>query len=57
MTPDEFRNALRSLKITQRFFAERSGISPSTVNRWATGKLPIPKWVSWLLAALQGVCA
>jgi transcriptional regulator with XRE-family HTH domain len=41
----DLKTALYELKWTQAFFAERCGVDPDTVSRWATGKTPVPKLV------------
>lgn len=54
MTPQAFTEALRVLGWTQRGFADRVGIHPQTVNRWATGYegADIPKWAAAYLGAM-----
>lgn len=49
MTPEEFRAALKELGAKQVWFAHTTGMSPTTVSRWAKGLQPIPKWVTPLL--------
>jgi len=53
MTPAEFRDALKTLGMSQRFFALKSGTAISTVNRWAQGTQPIPGWVNWVIDLLK----
>jgi len=53
MTADQFRDALRTLKVRQNWLAERLGIETSTVNRWATGKLPVPQYAVFCLSLLE----
>jgi uncharacterized protein YfdQ (DUF2303 family) len=50
MTAIEFRDALKTLGMSQRFFALNSRSAISTVNRWAQGTQPIPGWVDWVIA-------
>ena len=66
MTPDEFRAALKALGLRQKWLAERLGVATTTVNRWATGELPVPRYaVAYLGLAylymtkqdLFGVCS
>jgi len=52
MTPTEFRAALKSLSLSQRSLAERLGVEPATVNRWATGKVPVPQYAVYVLELL-----
>jgi transcriptional regulator with XRE-family HTH domain len=44
MTPQEFRSALRAIGLSQRALAERLGLAISTVNRWAVGPTPVPRY-------------
>ena len=53
MTPAEFREALKTLGMSQRFFAANSRTAISTVNRWAQGTQPIPGWVEWIIDLLK----
>jgi len=52
MTATEFRDALKTLGMTQRFFSLKSGVAISTTNRWARGTQPIPAWVCWVIELL-----
>ena len=42
MSGDKLRDALASLGWSQRHFAERYDCDADTVNRWCTGKTPVP---------------
>ena len=57
MTGDQFAADLAALGWRQVEFAERTGTSPSTVNRWISGHLPVPPWAAahlrLLLAAAE----
>lgn len=57
MTGDEFAQGLKLLGWQQVEFAERTGTSASTVNRWISGYLDVPAWASahlrLLLAAAE----
>lgn len=57
MTGDQFAQGLKALGWRQVEFADRTGTSPSTVNRWIAGFLPVPAWAAahlrLLLAADQ----
>lgn len=53
MTPEEFRAALKDLGMSQIFLALNAKMSPTTVNRWATGLQPIPGWVPWVFRLLE----
>lgn len=48
MTAAEFRAALKRLGLTQLALAglERLGVHKATVNAWATGKVPVPRYAS-----------
>lgn len=46
MTGDQFAADLAALGWRQVEFAERTGTSPSTVNRWISGHLPVPTWAA-----------
>lgn len=49
MTPTAFSTALDDLGLSQVKFARLTGVHVTTVSRWATGGIPIPRWVpSWL---------
>jgi transcriptional regulator with XRE-family HTH domain len=53
MTNDEFRSALKSLGLRQRWLAQRLGLAVSTVNRWATGEAPVAPYVPFVLDLLR----
>lgn len=57
MTGDEFAQGLELLGWRQVEFGARTGTSPSTVNRWISGYLPVPAWAAahlrLLLAAAE----
>jgi len=53
VTGPEFKAALRGLSISQRELASRTGITVNTVNRWATGGLPVPRYAEYILELLQ----
>jgi transcriptional regulator with XRE-family HTH domain len=44
MTPQEFRDTIRELGLSQTSFAEQLGLARSTVARWALGKSPVPRY-------------
>ena len=48
-TPVQLRRALRRLRLSQRQLARRLEVDVGTVNRWATGRSPIPESVRLLL--------
>ena len=52
MTAPELRAALKSLNLSQRSLAERLGVEPATVNRWATGNVPVPQYAVYVLGLL-----
>jgi DNA-binding transcriptional regulator YiaG len=37
LTPEEIKKGIESLGMSQQAFADRLGISPSTLSRWVTG--------------------
>jgi DNA-binding transcriptional regulator YiaG len=43
MTPDQLRNALRVLKMTQQDLADALGVHLRTVGRWVSGDVEMPK--------------
>ena len=53
MTPEAFRDALRTLHMSQQAFARAVGVNPRTVRRWASGESPIAPTVVPLLHVLQ----
>lgn len=53
MNAIEFRSHLLQRAMSQSTFAEKAGLAPSTVHRWATDKQPIPGWVDWVIYLLQ----
>ena len=48
-TPTQLRRALRRIGLSQRQLAHRLAVDVGTVNRWATGRAPIPESVRLLL--------
>lgn len=46
MTGDEFAQGLKLLDWRQVEFADRTGTSASTINRWIGGYLPVPAWAA-----------
>jgi transcriptional regulator with XRE-family HTH domain len=53
MTASEFRTRLKALKLRQKWLAQRLGISTATVNRWATGQVPVAPYVGFVLDLLE----
>lgn len=53
MTPEEFRATLKRLGLRQRWLSERLGVETSTVNRWATGKAPVPQYAVFALSLIK----
>lgn len=53
MTSDEFKAALKELRVKQVFFVAGANLSPTTVSRWAKGMQPIPGWVEWVIQLLR----
>ena len=50
MNPEQFRDALRLLGLSQRAFAREIGYRPNQVNAWAQGRYAIPVIVQKFLA-------
>ena len=46
MTPDELASVLAQLGWTQAELGRRLGMAPDTMSRWATGKVPMPVWLT-----------
>lgn len=46
MTKEEFKNALKALKLSQSKFAREIDVSHITVNRWANGALDVPGYAA-----------
>lgn len=46
MTPDELASALAELGWSQAELGRRLGMAPDTVSRWATGRVPMPVWLT-----------
>lgn len=58
MTPADFRATLATLRFTQRAVARDLNVDPTTVNRWATGRLPVPpRPRAWLAAQARILAA
>lgn len=52
MTPEEFRQSLRTLGLTSRGFSALTGIHHGTICAWGKDYgHPLPEWVSLLLTA------
>jgi DNA-binding transcriptional regulator YiaG len=49
MSPQQFRQALRQLGMSQVQAAKRLGVNPRTVRRWVAGDSRIPESVSLVL--------
>lgn len=44
MKSTEFQSTLRSVGLSQRKLAGRLGVAVTTVNRWATGHVVVPRY-------------
>lgn len=55
MTATEFRMAIGALDLTQTKFAERLGVDRATVNHWARGKAPVPRYAAAYVEALTEI--
>jgi transcriptional regulator with XRE-family HTH domain len=51
MTGEQFRAALAHLGMTERAFAARAGIHPTTLSRQITSNR-VPAWAEWLVQLL-----
>ena len=45
MTPDELKRKLKEIGVSQKEFAEATGVHTNTVSQWARGINEIPPWV------------
>ncbi len=45
MTPDELKRKLKEIGVSQKEFAEASGVHTNTVSQWVRGINEIPPWV------------
>lgn len=52
MTAEQFRTALKTLKLRQVWLAEQLGVQPTTVNRWAKGRIAVPQHVAFVMQLL-----
>jgi DNA-binding transcriptional regulator YiaG len=57
MTSKELRAALRALGLQQRQLADRLDVTKRSVNRWATGDLPVPGYAEAYLKLLLRVAS
>lgn len=46
MTAEEFAKGLAALRWKQVEFADRTGVTKDTVNRWVHGRLAVPAWAA-----------
>ncbi len=53
MTPDELKRKLKEIGVSQKEFAERTGVSRESVSNWATGKYEVPKWVNEIIELMR----
>ena len=51
MSPTELRAWRKSTGLTQQTLAEIAGVSLRTVTRWESGEVPIPRLLTWYIAA------
>lgn len=52
MTPQEFKQIRRRLKLTQQALSDQLGVRLNSLWRWEAGRHPIPLWASKFLAVL-----
>jgi len=52
MTPTQFRNALRHLRLGQTEMARLLGEEPRTIRRWIAGDTRIPRGTVMIIRAL-----
>lgn len=57
MTPEQFQAHLDALGWRQADFAERTGMTRATINKWATGRAPVAPWAGAYLGALCDLAA
>lgn len=57
MTPEQFQAHLDALGWRQADFADRTGMTRATVNKWATGRAPVAPWAGAYLGALCDLAA
>lgn len=57
MTPEQFHAHLEVLGWRQADFAERTGMTRATINKWATGRAPVAPWAGAYLGALCDMAA
>jgi transcriptional regulator with XRE-family HTH domain len=53
MTGEELRRAIGAFGMTQAAFADKMGVTRSTVYRWLSGQLPVPVYVESYLVVEQ----
>lgn len=53
MNADDLKAALAQLGWSQKYFSERYGCDHDTVNRWCTGKVPVPGHVVEYLRVIK----
>jgi len=53
VTASEFRTRLSAMKLRQKWLAQHLGVSATTVNRWATGAIPVAPYVPFVLDLLE----
>ena len=53
MTPDEYRQTIASLRLSQARLGRLLGVDKGTPSRWATGASTIPGAVALLLRAMR----
>lgn len=51
MSPDELKDCILSMGLTQAAAAHQIGVDVRTVKRWLAGSVPIPKVVDNLMIA------
>jgi len=53
MKKDELKKRREMLGLTQIAFAERIGVTSTTISRYETGLVPIPQGMALMLEALE----
>lgn len=53
MEPDSLKAALAAMNWSQRELARRLDLDPDTVNRWATGRVPVPGYAVEYLRVMR----
>lgn len=53
MSPAQLRSEISNLGLTQREFAEVTGVDERTVRRWVLGERRVPAWVPRMIVLFR----